>query len=160
MSHFFNSMQSIARWELATNWLLSIPQIIYCLFSFCISKASKHWNSSSICYKRNCLQKDQRKRRVEDIQFLPSNHFVQEAEERVAAAHGARATGWSDSRPASSLKAHLPVDVPSDQKIAVTDTSDRNEFPLSGVRGQTAVTGWRVQESEGELRGVPLCFYF
>lgn len=28
-------------------------------------KASKHWNSSSICYKRNCLQRDQRKRRVE-----------------------------------------------------------------------------------------------
>lgn len=30
----------------------------------------------------------------------------------------------------SSLKAHLPVDLPSDQKIAMTDTSDQSEFPL------------------------------
>lgn len=45
----------------------------------------------------------------------------------------AQATVGSDSHPASSLKAHLTVDVPSDQKIAVTDTSDRNEFPLSAV---------------------------
>lgn len=30
----------------------------------------------------------------------------------------------------SSLKAHLPVDLPSDQKIAMTDRSDQSEFPL------------------------------
>lgn len=30
----------------------------------------------------------------------------------------------------SSLKAHLPVDLPSDQKIAMTGTSDQSEFPL------------------------------